>query len=115
MNTPIRHQVIEDNGQPLFVLVPYAEYMASLNREIGESPAIPLAVSKAANLEDKSLVRAWREYKGFSQADMAKRMGISRPAYAQFEAKGANLRATTLHRLAAALDVQWEQLCEDEE
>jgi len=42
-------------------------------------------------------------------------MGISRPAYAQMEGKDANLRATTVHRLAVALDVQWEQLCEDEE
>ena len=115
MNAAIRHQIIEDNGQPLFVLVPYAEYVASLNRESGASPVIPLAVSKAANLEDKSLVRAWREYKGFSQAHMAERMGISRPAYAQLEAKGANLRAATVHRLALALDVQWEQLCEDAE
>ena len=112
MNAPIKHQIIEDNGQPLFVLVPYAEYVASLNRETGASPVIPLAVSKAANMEEKSLVRAWREYKGFSQADVAERMGISRPAYAQLEAKGANLRATTMHRLAVALDVQREQLCE---
>ncbi|MDR0467043.1 MAG: helix-turn-helix domain-containing protein [Deltaproteobacteria bacterium] len=115
MNELIRHQVIEDKGQPLFVLVPYAEYVASLNRGTEESPVIPLAVSKAANMEDKSLVRAWREYKGLSQADMAERMGISRPAYAQLEAKGANLRATTVHRLATALNVQWEQLCEDGE
>jgi len=115
MSAPIRHQIIEDNGQPLFVLVPYAEYVASLNREPGENSVIPLAVSKAANLEDKSLARAWREYKGFSQADMAERMGISRPAYAQLEAKGANLRTTTVHRLAAALEVTWEQLCEEEE
>ena len=115
MNAPIKHQIIEDCGKPLFVLVPYAEYVASLNRKTEEAPTIPLAVSKAANMEDKSLVRAWREYKGLSQADMAERMGISRPAYAQLEAKGANLRATTVHRLALALDVQWEQLCEDEE
>jgi len=115
MNAPIRHQIIEDNGQPLFVLVPYAEYVASLNRGTAENAVIPLAVSKAANMEDKSLVRAWREYKGLSQADMAERMGISRPAYAQLEAKGANLRATTVHRLAVALDVLWEQLCEDDE
>ena len=78
-------------------------------------PAIPVAVSKAANMEDKSLVRAWREYKGLSQADMAERMGISRPAYAQLEGKGANRRATTVHRLAAALGATWEQLCEDGE
>jgi DNA-binding XRE family transcriptional regulator len=115
MNAPIRHQIIEDNGRPLFVLVPYVEYVASLNREAGKSPVIPLAVSRTANMENKSLARAWREYKGLSQADMAERMDISRPAYAQLEAKGANLRATTVHRLAAALDVQWEQLCADEE
>jgi len=115
MNAPIRHQIIEDNGQPLFVLVPYAEYVASTSREIGESAVIPLVVSKAANMEDKSLVRAWREYKGLSQAEMAERMGISRPAYAQLEVKDANLRTTTVHRLAAALGIQWEQLCEDEE
>jgi DNA-binding XRE family transcriptional regulator len=113
MNAPIRHQIIEDNGQPLFVLVPYAEYVASLNVEPGGNTAIPLAVSKAANMEEKSLVRAWREYKGLSQANIAERMGISRPAYAQLEARGANLRATTMHRLALALDVQKEQLCED--
>jgi DNA-binding XRE family transcriptional regulator len=113
MNTPIRHQIIENDGQPLFVLVPYAEYVTSFRAEPVEA-VIPLAVSKAANMENKSLVRAWREYKGLSQADMAERMGISRPAYAQLEARDANLRATTLHRLAAALDVQWEQLCEDE-
>ena len=113
MSTLIKHQIIENNGQPLFVLVPYAEYMAALRPEAVET-AVPLAVSKAANMKDKSLIRAWREYKGLSQANMAERMGISRPAYAQLEAKGANLRATTLHRLAAALEVQWEQLCEEE-
>jgi DNA-binding XRE family transcriptional regulator len=114
MNTPTKHQIIENNGRPLFVLVPYEEYMTAFRPEPAEA-AIPLAVSKAANMEDKSLVRAWREYKGLSQADVAGRMDISRPAYAQMEVKGANLRATTLHRLATALGVQWEQLCEDEE
>ena len=113
MSLPINRQIIENNGRPLFVLVPYAEYMASLNHKADENSAIPLAVSKAANMEGKSLVRAWREYKGFSQADIARRMGISRPAYAQLEAKGANLRTGTVHRLAAALDVAWEQLCVD--
>ncbi|MDR2935488.1 MAG: helix-turn-helix domain-containing protein [Candidatus Adiutrix sp.] len=97
----------------MFVLVPYGEYLASFKPEVTELTAIPLAVSKAANLGGKSLVRAWREYKGFSQADMAERLGISRPAYAQLEAKGANLRTTTVHRLAAALEVTWEQLCEE--
>jgi DNA-binding XRE family transcriptional regulator len=114
MNAPIRHQIIEKNGQPLFVLVPYEEYLSLVDESAGEGAAIPLEVSKAANMENKSLVRAWREYKGLSQAEMAARMDISRPAYAQLESKTANLRSTTLRRLAAALDVRWEQLCENE-
>ena len=115
MNAPIKHQIIENNGQPLFVIVPYKEYLSFVSPESDESVSIPLAVSKAANMEDKSLVRAWREYKGFSQAEVAERMGISRPAYAQMEEKGANLRTATVHRLAAALGVECAQLCEEDE
>jgi len=60
----------------------------ALNAQADETAVISLAVSKAADMEDKSLVRAWREYKGLSQADMAERLGISRPACARLEAKG---------------------------
>lgn len=115
MNALIKHQIIKDGGHPLFVLVPYKEYLALIDEDAGEDISIPLAVSRAANMEDKSLVRAWREYKGLSQAEVAKRMGVSRPAYAQMEEKSANLRGTTVHRLAAALEVQWEQLRDDED
>ncbi|MDR2123952.1 MAG: helix-turn-helix domain-containing protein [Desulfovibrio sp.] len=113
MSVLTRHQIIENNGRPLFVLVPYAEYTAVFSPDAGENATIPPAVSKAANMGDKSLVRAWREYKGLSQAEIAGRMKISRPAYARMEEKGANLRASTLHRLAAALEVEWAQLCGD--
>lgn len=115
MNVPIKHQIIEDGGHPLFVLVPYKEYLALIDADVEEDVSVPLTVSKAANMEGKSLVRAWREYKGLSQAEVAERLGVSRPAYAQMEEKGANLRATTVHRLAAALEVHWEQLREDGE
>lgn len=115
MNAPIKHQIIEDGGHPLFVLVPYKEYLALIDEDSSEDVTIPLAVSKAANMEGKSLIRAWREYKGLSQAEVAKRLEVSRPAYAQMEEKGANLRPTTVHRLAAALEVPWEQLREDGE
>ncbi len=115
MNTPTKHQIIEDNGHPLFVLVPYKEYLALIDEQAVEEVSIPLAVSKAANMEGKSLVRAWREYKGLSQAEVAERLGVSRPAYAQMEEKGANLRATTVHRLASALEVRWEQLQEEDD
>ena len=113
MNTLIKHQVVEHDGQPLFVLVPYQEYLGLIDS--GEDIAIPLAVSMAVNLEDKSLIRAWREYKGLSQAEVAGRIGISRPAYAQMEKKEANLRGVTISRIAGALEVRREQLRNPEE
>lgn len=115
MNGLIKHQVIENNGQPLFVLMPYEEYLTIKDiRPVATTiqTYIPLAVSKAVNLDGKSLVRAWREYKGLSQAQVAAQLNVSRPTYAQMEKSGAKLRNTTVHRLATALDVAHEQLRE---
>lgn len=61
-------------------------------------------------VEEKGLVRAWREYKGISQAEMANRMKITQAAYSQMEKPKARLRKTTLARIAAALGVDIEQL-----
>ena len=71
---------------------------------------IPLEVSKLCNLDGKSLVRAWREYKGLTQLEVAGRMGVSRAAYAQMEAPDSNPRYSTLKRLAKALGVEVDQL-----
>lgn len=57
-----------------------------------------------------SLIRAWREYKGFTQEDIAARMCICQPAYQQIEEKTTKLRPDTLKKIAKALDVQEEQL-----
>lgn len=111
---PIKHQVIENAGKPLFVLVPYEEYLAAFGPGTEEEAALPLEVSKIANLDDKSLIRAWREYLGLSQADVAERMEISRSAYAQMEEKSARPRVATLRKIAAALGVEWRQLLKEE-
>ena len=60
----------------------------------------------------KPMLRAWREHLGLTQAEVARRMDISQPAYAKLEAPTARLRVSTLKRLATALGVQWEQLRE---
>lgn len=112
-NIPIKHQIIENGGKPLFVLVPYEEYLKTFGAETADEPVLPLEVSKIANLDGKSLVRAWREYLGLSQADVAERMEISRSAYAQMEDKSARPRMATLRKIAAALGVEWRQLLED--
>lgn len=71
---------------------------------------LPLEVSRLANLEGKSLVRAWREHLGPTQAQAATRMAVTRAAHAQMESKTARLRVATLKKIGAALGVEWEQL-----
>jgi len=70
---------------------------------------IPLEVAEA-HLDGASLIRAWREYLKLTQDEVARRMGVSRPAFAQMEAPGVQPRVTTLKKIAVAMGVEWEQL-----
>jgi len=100
------------DGKPLYVLVPYAQYMESV--ESSEHPddkvEIPNEVVRLAIVESKGIVRAWREHLGFTQAALAKEMKISQPALAQLEKPGRVLRLPTRKRLAEALGIASEQL-----
>lgn len=109
MNAPTKHQIIEHGGNPMFVIVPYEEYL-ELTGQKEESANIPVEVAEIALLEEKSLIRAWREHLGLTQEEVATRAGISRPAFAQMEAKDAKPRRATLGKIAAALGVKVEQL-----
>ena len=108
MKEHIEHQIIKKDGIPLFVIVPYDEYLKIKKSE--NKIYFPHEVVEKSVVEEKGLVRAWREYRGFSQEEMAGRMGITQAAYSQMEKPSARLRMTTLTRIAAALDVDIEQL-----
>lgn len=112
MSEPTKHQLVEFEGNPIFVLVPYPEYLELTGRKKVGTDNIPLEVAEIALMEEKSLVRAWREYLGLTQEAVAARVGISRGAYAQMEARGANPRRATLLKIATALGVRLEQLAE---
>lgn len=73
---------------------------------------LPHEVVGMNGLEGKNLVRAWREYKGMTQKEVATRMGVSQSAYAQMEKPGANLRLVTRRKIAKALEVEPEQIRE---
>lgn len=109
MNARIDHQVIEKNGKPLFVLVPYEEYLDFIKEKELEL-TVPHDVVELHILEDKSLIRAWREYKGLSQQEVAEKMGVSQSAYSQMEKPDARLRKSTLEKIAEALELLPEQL-----
>jgi len=107
MNERISHQIIEKNGVPLFVLVPYDEYISSRQ---DEKVYVPHEAVELHATEGKSIIRAWREYKKLSQREVAKRIGISQSAYSQMEKPDARLRKSTLEKIARALQIDMNQL-----
>lgn len=109
MKAPIEHQIIKKDGVPLFVLIPYEDYIKSQHVP-EEKVYLPHQVVEKHILENKSLPRAWREYKGFSQEEIAKRMGISQESYSQMEKSKARLRKTTKQRIATALEITVDQM-----
>ncbi|QHB56102.1 helix-turn-helix domain-containing protein [Ralstonia solanacearum] len=93
------------DGAPAFVVIPYAEYIAS---RIEDRSLIPHAVVERT-VEGATPVRAWREHLGLTQAEVAGRLGISQPAYAQQE-NSNRLRKASREKIATALGILPAQL-----
>jgi len=112
MKAHTEHQIISKNGVPMFVVVPYDEYIASTQRlkKAEDKIYFPHEVVEKAALEGKSIVRAWREYKRMSQKDVAEKLGITQAAYCQLEKSQDKMRGSTLKKIAAALDITEDQL-----
>lgn len=108
MSARIKHQVIEKDGMPIFVVVPYDEYINLVTPR--KAATVPHEVVKRYLLDEMSVVRAWREYLKLTQREVAGRMGITQAAYAQMEKVGVQLKQGTLVKIAAALGVTVEQL-----
>lgn len=108
MSAHTDYQTIDFNGQPAFVLVPWDQFARIRPLLAGDQAAltgIPQDVVEAHVLRDVPIIRAWREYLGLTQADLASRMGISQAAIAKFEKPGASPRNLTIKRVADALDL----------
>ncbi|ANH72794.1 helix-turn-helix family protein [Ralstonia insidiosa] len=106
MNAPTNIQIINGpDGSPAFVVIPYDDYLA----ERAEArDLIPHGVIERT-IEGASPARAWREHLGLTQAEIAKRLGISQPAYAQQE-NSDRLRKSSREKIAGALGILPEQL-----
>ena len=112
MTTPTSVQIIEQNGQPLFAVIPYADYLAVFGRVISKpkvDDTVPHEVMRYVLREDFSLARAWREYLGLTQEEVAAKMDITQSALAQIEAS-TKPRKATRQKLALALGINLEQL-----
>ncbi len=65
-----------------------------------------------ANVRGDSVIKAWREYKGMTQEELALKAGIRQPALARMEKPETTPRKNSLIKLAEALDITPEQLIE---
>ncbi len=106
----IDYQIIEQDGKPTFAVVPYDQFKALLDSVDEADVYIPHDVVRKNAIEGMSMLRAWREHKKLTQAEVAKRMGITQAALAQMEKPDARPRKATLKKFAEALEISIEQL-----
>jgi len=107
-------QIIKKDGKPAFAVIPWNEYQELLRNQAPENEAdvwFPNEVVKA-NVRGACLIKAWREYSGLTQNELAQKAGIKQPALARLENSGATPRKTTLMKLAKAMNISIEQLIE---
>lgn len=112
MNTPANIQTILQDGKPAFVVIPFDEYVRLFPEASGdhEGKPIPREVVGLTISKRYSIVRAWREYKGLTQTEVAERMGITQAALSQMESGEKRLRKATMEKLAVAMGISVEQL-----
>ena len=93
------------------MVIPYDEYVRTFRKtpRIPESGNIPNDVVWLSVDKGYSLARAWREYLGLTQVEVAARMRISQAELSQMESV-KKLRKASLEKQAQALGVTVEQL-----
>lgn len=106
MTTPTNVQIINGpDGAPAFVVIPYADYVATHPRE----DLVPNEVVGYMVKEGLTAVGAWRKHLGLSQTEVAERIGISQAAYAQQE-QAQKPRKPTREKIAAAFGISADLL-----
>jgi DNA-binding XRE family transcriptional regulator len=95
------------DGEPVYVIIPYAAYVKAQARQ--RDDLVPHRVVALIAERGWTAARAWREHLGLTQQQVAARLGISQPAYAQQEA-GLRPRRATRARIAAALGIEAQLL-----
>ncbi len=111
MSAHIEPQIIMQNGKPAFAVIPWKEYQKLTRHDPHETDVwIPHEVVKANTINGATMIRAWREYFGMTQQELARKAGMTQPALARLEKSDSKPRISTLKKIAAAMDVTIEQL-----
>lgn len=114
MNEHTNMQILKHDGKPAFAIIPWDEYQALLNNQIGvdESDVLFPHNVVIANINGDSLIKAWREHFGMTQKELAEKTGIKQPTLARMEKSDSTPRKSSLAKLADAMGITVEQLIE---
>ena len=111
MSTLVEPQIIMQNGKPAFAVIPWEEYQKLTNNAPDETDVwIPHEVVKANVINGATMIRAWREYFGMTQQELARKAGMTQPALARLEKSDSKPRTGTLKKISAAMGITIEQL-----
>ncbi|HTP65068.1 MAG TPA: helix-turn-helix transcriptional regulator [Geobacteraceae bacterium] len=122
----MKAQIIDKDGKPEFAVISYADYKHYLELLEDETDARTVAEFHEAyvagreftvpdeimrrELEGESPVKLWREHRGLTQQELAKRAGISKPYLSQIETGKRQGTIDTLSAVARALNVPLDAL-----
>lgn len=99
------YQIINDkSGKPAFVVIPYEDFKRFQEETADKTLTLPNEVVGKTVMEEMSLLRAWREYKGINETDMARKMGVPLSEYQSIE-ECKHLHETHLEAAADVLGI----------
>lgn len=113
MNARTDFQTINGpDGRPAFVVLPYDEFLRTLTTRSSavRTDLIPNEVAGLILKDGMTPVRAWREHLGLTQAEVAKRAGMTQAALSQIESGEHKARKATREKLALALGITVDQI-----
>jgi DNA-binding XRE family transcriptional regulator len=119
-------QFIVQNGQPEWAVLPYAEYLqlieqAEMLEDIQDFDSIKKALQNGAEefipsnvvfslIDGVNPIKVWREYRGFTQQQLAETAGISDSFLSQIETGKRKASVRVLVALATTLHVDVDDL-----
>jgi DNA-binding XRE family transcriptional regulator len=125
MNSQI--QIIEKDGKPEYAVVPFKDYqrllelaedaediaaadVAKAELDRGEDELIPSEIARRLIDGEEHPLKIWREYRGLTQEALAKQVESTKSYISQIEAGKKSGSVVLIKRLAAALNVDMDDL-----
>jgi len=122
-------QIIEHDGTPEYAVIPYKEWQAMADRleelqDLTDARSISRAIADGEETfpheftkrlcSGESPLKVWREYRGFTLADLAAKCRVTPAAISQIETGKRSPSVELLLKLSRALDCDMDDLIKDD-